>query len=128
VAEYLSQEWLDQQHGLVVDGSDGDGVTARVQHLVTGGPDGDVTYHVVLDGGRVVDAGPGDDPDAEVSFTSPHDVAVALLTGELDASVAFMQGRLKAAGSTAKLHRLLAQTQTQAGQAALARLRSMTDL
>ena len=47
----------------------GPGATARVQHVVTGAPDGEVRYvHAIVDG-RTAELALGDDDDAEVTFT-----------------------------------------------------------
>ena len=86
------------------------GATARLQYVVTGGPDGDVRYSMAVVDGRVAEQSLGDDADAEVTLTLPYDTSVAILTGELDLNVAFMQGRVKIAGDMAKVLGLLPAT------------------
>jgi hypothetical protein len=123
---YLSQQWLDRQRELLADLPEQPGLTVRVQQVVTGGPDGDVTYHLAYESGRLADAGLGEDADAEVVLTSPRDVAAAIATGELEAGVAFMQGRLKTEGPTARLTPLLALMQSPPYRDALHRLGAET--
>jgi putative sterol carrier protein len=125
---FLSPEWVERQRELLagLPGEPAEGATVRVQHVVTGGPDGDVAYHLAFDGGRVVDGGLGTDADAEVVLTTVHEVAAAIAAGDVEPSVAFMQGRLKTEGPTARLLPLLALTQTAPYRAAVDRLRAET--
>lgn len=138
MARFLSQEWLDElcrvdAAGTEVPGgpaaaAEGPAVSARIECTVTAGPDGDVTWRAVLDRGTVVEAALGADPTADLTLSAPYEVAVAVLTGDLDPAVAYMQGRLKAAGDTAALHALLAFAQSERGVAAITRLAAGTDL
>ena len=57
VAKYLTQEWLDLQRELATTFPEKPGVSARMQYVVTGGPDGDVAYYTVIDDGRIVENG-----------------------------------------------------------------------
>jgi putative sterol carrier protein len=130
--KFLSAEWVERQSELLAalpapetEGDEGD-VTVRVQHVVTGGPDGDVAYHLAFEHGRVVDGGLGTAADAEVVLTTVHEVATAIASGDVEPSVAFMQGRLKTEGPTTQLLPLLALTQTPAYRAATDQLRAET--
>jgi putative sterol carrier protein len=133
---FLSPEWVERQRQLLAElpaaGAEGEapgdrGATVRVQYVVTGGPDGDVAYHLAFEGGRVVDGGLGTDADAEVVLTTVHEVAASIAAGDVEPSVAFMQGRLKTEGPTSRLLPLLALTQTEPYRAATDRLRAETD-
>jgi hypothetical protein len=128
MVEFLSPEWVERQRELLagLPGDEG-GATVRVQHVVTGGADGDVAYHLAFEGGRVVDGELGTDPDAEVVLTTVHEVAAEIAAGDVEPSVAFMQGRLKTEGPTARLLPLLALTQTVPYRAAADQLRAETD-
>jgi putative sterol carrier protein len=130
MATYLSEEWLDRWSRVLAELPERPGLDARLQRTVLGTPDGDVTYHLVVASGRVVEAGPGSPPGGEpdVTFTSPYDVAVALVTGELDPSVAYMQGKLKAEGDPALLHTLLPLTRDTAWAQAVERIAAETDV
>ena len=72
MAKYLSQEWLDRQCELGRDLSPEAGASAVVQHVVTGGPDGDVRYVLTVEDGIVTTAALGADPDADVTLTTPY--------------------------------------------------------
>ena len=107
MAKFLTQEYMDLQRSLADGQPERPGASARMQYVVTGGPDGDVRYHWVLHNGRLLEASLGDLADAEVTLTQSYDDAVQIAKGELDANVAFMQGRIKLAGDMAKLMALM---------------------
>lgn len=117
MAAYLSPEWFAA--GLDVGGAlpEQPGVSAVVQHVVSGGPDGEVRYVTRVVDGRVVEHGPGsvDDPDA--SLATPFAEGLAIAQGHLDANAAFMQGRIKTAGRTGPLLALLSVLQDPAWRA-----------
>ena len=83
------------------------GASARMQYVVTGGPDGDIKYYWVLENGKLQESQLGELPDAEVTLTQSYDDALKIQKGELDANAAFMQGRIKVTGNMAKLMSLL---------------------
>ena len=59
----------------------------------------DGKWYVRLDDGVVAEAGSGSSSGKpDVTLTVPFAEAVAMAAGELDPSVAFMQGRMKTAG------------------------------
>jgi putative sterol carrier protein len=124
---YLSPEWLDAAQA-EMDSSESlpsvaDGLAFVVQHVVTDGPDGDVSFHVRVDG-TGVQLQKGDAPDATVVFTEDYGTAAAIARGELSAQSAFMKGRIRVSGDLAKL----IEQGTAFGEIAdmLARLRSDT--
>jgi len=98
MAKWLSQEWLDEGRKLSEGQPERPGATARMQYVVTGGPDGDIKYYWVLENGKLIESELGELPDAD---------AVRIQKGELDANAAFMQGRVKVTGNMAKLMSLL---------------------
>jgi hypothetical protein len=124
---FLSPEWVERQRELLAGLPERPGVTVQVRHVVTGGPGGDVVYHLVFDGGRVVGGGLGPGDDADVVLTTTYDVAAGIARGDVEPSVAFMQGVLKTEGPTAQLVPLFALTQTPEYRAAADRLRAETD-
>jgi alkyl sulfatase BDS1-like metallo-beta-lactamase superfamily hydrolase len=107
VSKFLSQEWLDETRALAADQPDRPGASAKMQYVVTGGPDGDVSYYWVLENGKLLESKVGTLDDAEVTLTQSYDDAVKVQKGELDANAAFMQGRVKVTGNMAKLMALL---------------------
>jgi putative sterol carrier protein len=104
VTEFLSEAWVT---GLVGSGT-APGPTVTVQIVVTGAPDGDGKFHARVDDGVVAEAAPGTRPAPEVTLTASYADASAMASGDLDPSVAFMQGRLKTAGDPGLVLDLLA--------------------
>ena len=106
-APFLSDAWFELQRALGAELPERPGATARVQHVVTGGPDGEVRYvHTVVDG-RTAAIRLGGDDTADVTFTNTYADAQALSRGDLDAPVLFMQGRTKMAGDMGKVLALM---------------------
>ena len=106
-APILSDRWFERQRTLGADLPERPGATARVQHVVTGTPDGEVRYVVTIVDGRTTDVLVGADDTADVTFTNTHADALALVQGDLDPSVLFMQGRTKMAGDMGKVLALM---------------------
>jgi putative sterol carrier protein len=69
-----------------------------VQVLVTGLADGDSSWQVRVDDGVVAEVTPGAPTDADLTLTVSAGVADSIAAGDLTASAAFMQGRMKTAG------------------------------
>ncbi len=107
MAKFLTQEWLDEGRKLAESQPERPGATARMQYVVTGGPEGDIKYYWVLENGKLQESKLGELPDAEVTLSQSYDDAVRIQKGELDANAAFMQGRVKVSGNMAKLMSLL---------------------
>jgi putative sterol carrier protein len=106
VARYLSLGWIDDLRA-EVDRSDAlreaaAGRSLGVSQVVTGGPEGDVTYHLsVVDGAVAFGAGPAEPED--VRFVQSWDTAVAVATGTMNAQEAFIRGRITLTGDKQKL-------------------------
>jgi putative sterol carrier protein len=103
VASYLSEEWFDQLGAETVPaeraGTEGDVI---LEHLVTGGPEGDVRYHVRIAGGAItIVRGPATDPD--VTFAEDYATAAAIASGELSAPAALLSGRIRVGGDMTTL-------------------------
>ena len=105
--KWLSQEWLDESKKLAESQPERPGASARMQYVVTGGPDGDIKYYWVLENGKLQESQLGEMPDPEVTLTQSYEDAKKIQEGELDANAAFMQGRVKVTGNMAKLMSLL---------------------
>jgi putative sterol carrier protein len=106
MARYLSDEWLVEvdralgENESLLEASRG--VLLTVQHTVTGGPDGDRAFVVVLDDGNVsVEGGPS--KSADVTFTQSYDTASRIARNELSAQGAFLLGKLRVGGDLQKL-------------------------
>jgi putative sterol carrier protein len=101
VARFSSPEWIAELDRAV----SGDarlaeasaGVSLVVQQTVSDGPDGDATWHVVVDDGAVR-VRPGEAAEADVTFRQSYETAAAISRGELSAQSAFMVGELRVGG------------------------------
>ena len=103
---YLSLDWIDalahevaaSDHMREVCESHRIGVT----QVVTDGPEGDVTYHLSVDGGDATfGVGPADPED--VRMEQDWNTAVAVATGALNAQEAFIGGQIRLFGDQQKL-------------------------
>ena len=105
--QYLSQEWLDEFVTLAADQPTRPGATVKIQYKVTDGPAGDIDYYWVIDEGKILEAKLGTIGDADFAMTSTYDDQSKLQKGELEATAAFMQGKMKVTGNMAKMMSLL---------------------
>ena len=98
---FLSDEWIAALHEAVSTNANLRTLTADlalvIEQDITGGPNGDVCYHLAFDHGTVsVTAGPA--PEATVRFHQDHATAAAIAMGTSSAQRAFMTGRLRVGG------------------------------
>lgn len=112
MSKWLSDEWFDETRALWTGLAEHPDLSARMQCDISGGSDGNFSYHCVIEDGRLVDSGQGPIANPDVTLTFDWDDARAVLTGELDPNVAFMQGRMKVAGSMGVMMALLPATRT----------------
>jgi putative sterol carrier protein len=103
------------------------GLSARIQLEITGGPEGDVSCYRVLEDGRLASSARGAVGAPDVTLTMVWDDAVAIQRGELDPNVAFMQGRMKVAGSMGVMMALLPLTNTPECRDLRRRIASVTE-
>lgn len=127
MAKYLSQEWLDLQREEAQDFPTRPGATARMQYVVTGSPEGDISYYTVIEDGAIVENSMGTDAAAEFTLNVTYDDSVMMLKGELDANAAFMQGRVKVTGNMGKLMSLMPLTQSPEYKAIQAKVAEQTE-
>ncbi|MDP9419804.1 MAG: SCP2 sterol-binding domain-containing protein [Actinomycetota bacterium] len=127
MVKYLSPEWMALTKELAADFPETPGATARLQYVITGGPDGEVKYHHVIENGHTVEHALGEDPEAEVTLTSTYDDKMKVDKGELDANAAFMQGRVKVTGNIAKVMALLPLTSKPEYRAIQDKVREQTE-
>ncbi|MDQ1395958.1 MAG: hypothetical protein QOG64_1217 [Acidimicrobiaceae bacterium] len=125
--KWLTQEWLDESKKLAEDQPERPGASARMQYIVTGGPDGDVHYYWVLENGKLLESKLGDLPDAEVTMTQTYEDAQKIQKSELDANAAFMQGRIKVSGNMAKLMSLMPLTNAPEYKELQTKIESITE-
>ncbi|MGI9120342.1 MAG: SCP2 sterol-binding domain-containing protein [Acidimicrobiales bacterium] len=127
MVRYLSEGWMALTKDLAADFPETPGASARLQYVITGGPDGEVRYHHVVENGRTLAHALGDDPEAEVTLTSSFEDKMKVDKGELDADAAFMQGRVKVTGNIAKVMALLPLTNKPEYKATLEQVREQTE-
>jgi putative sterol carrier protein len=127
VAKYLTQEWLDQSRELAKDQPERPGSSAKMQYVVTGGPEGDIKYYWVLEDGKLLESQLGEIADPDFTMTSTYEDSVAIAKGTLDANAAFMQGKMKVAGNTGKLMTLLPLTMSPEYKALQEQIRGLTE-
>ena len=123
---WLSEEWVDAVADELAGLEGPSSLTGSVQVDVTGGPDGDVGVHAVLDGGRLVALRPGPTPAPDAVLTLTDADARAVVDGQLDPAVAFMRGRMKVAGDMALVLDLLVLSGSDAARAGRARVAALT--
>ena len=126
MSKYLSQEWLDEGTKLAESQPERPGATARMQYVVTGGPEGDIKYYWLLENGKLLEAKIGELPDPDFTMTLTYDDSVKVQQGQLDANAAFMQGRMKVTGNMGKLMSLLPLTQSPEYKAIQEKIRAVT--
>lgn len=107
MAKYLSPEWIDEARALADSQPERPGASARMQYVVTGGPDGDIKYWWRLEDGKLRESALGSLDDADFTMTLSYADSVKIQQGELDANAAFMQGRMKVTGNMGKLMQLM---------------------
>ena len=127
MVKYLSAEWMALTKELAADFPETPGATARLQYVVTGGPDGEIRYYHMVENGQTLEHALGYDPEAEVTLTSTFDDKMKVDKGELDASAAFMQGRVKLTGNIAKIMALLPLTNKPEYKAVQEQVRQQTE-
>jgi hypothetical protein len=112
VAQWLSEEWV--QHVAAAAGSRPPvpGANGTVSLAISDKRVSDVSYHWSYRDGIPGDGGVGGLADADLALTITRADAQEVASGEVEPSVAFMRGRLKATGSGALLLGLLASTAT----------------
>jgi hypothetical protein len=127
VVQHLSPEWVALHAERGGSLPERPGATARLQHVVTGAPDGEVAFTLEYADGRLVAARHGrDDGAADCTFLIAHKDAVAIAQGELDLHAGFMQGRVKMSGPTGPLLDVLPCTESPEHRALLAALAADT--
>jgi len=107
MAKYMTQEWLDEARKLAEGQPERPGASAKMQYVLTGGPEGGGKYYWVLENGKLLESKLGELPDVDFTMTLSYDDSVKVQKGELDANAAFMQGRMKVTGNMGKLMQLM---------------------
>jgi putative sterol carrier protein len=127
MSKYLTQEWLDETRKLAEGQPERPGASAKMQYVVTGGPDGDIKYYWVLENGKLLESQLGELADVDFTMTLSYDDSVKVQQGELDANAAFMQGRMKVTGNMGKLMQLMPLTNSPEYKALQEEARAITE-
>ena len=103
---YLSLDWINALSAEVAASDHMRDVAEHhslgVTQVVSAGPEGDVTYHLlVADGSASFGAGPAEPED--VKMEQSWQTAVDVATGELNAQDAFINGHIRLFGDQQKL-------------------------
>ncbi|MEY9905038.1 hypothetical protein ABIA35_001254 [Catenulispora sp. MAP12-49] len=102
--KFLSEEWLAERSRLAWTApptlSDS---TVRIQHVVTGGPDGTIHYYDDVVEGRLVTTGLGKIDDPSVTITNDWSDELAVLRGQVDPADILLAGRVVVEGDQQKL-------------------------
>jgi putative sterol carrier protein len=80
------------------------GKTVKIQNVVAA-PDGERKYYLNLEKGNS-EVSTGELPDAEATLSSDYETAAAMSRNELNATAAYMSGKLKIQGDLMKLMQL----------------------
>jgi putative sterol carrier protein len=105
--KFLSEEWAkavtEALNSNEAFKQQAQGKTVKIQQVVTT-PE-ETKYYFKLDDGTA-EVAVGEIPDAEATLTQDYDTAVALAKNELNATAAYMSGKLKIQGDLMKLMQL----------------------
>jgi hypothetical protein len=112
VAEWLSEEWLKEVADHAGTRPPVAGANGTVSLAITTGRRDEVSYHWSYRDGIPGEGAVGAIANADLTLTIARDDAQAVASGEVEPSVAYMRGRLKASGDGALLLGLLASTAT----------------
>jgi hypothetical protein len=110
--EWLSDDWLKELVASTAARPQVAGASGRISVAVTEGRAELVSYHWSYRDGVPGDGGIGAAPDSDLSLTIGRADAEAVAKGDMEPSVAYMRGRLKATGDGGLLLGLLASTTT----------------
>lgn len=103
---YLSLDWIDAMSASVAGNtalqSLAADMTFGVTQVVTGGPEGNVLYHLQLSGGTA-SFGAGPAPAEDIRMEQSWDTAVGVATHRIAAQEVFVQGLVTISGDIQKL-------------------------
>ena len=114
--KFLSQEWLDLNKELAADLPEQPGASASMLYRITDGPDGEVVFCTEVSDGKIV-ANEIGESEAPVSMTVAYDDFEKMTRGQLDATAALMQGKVKVDGDMSKVMALMPLTASAEYQA-----------
>lgn len=100
MSRFLSAQWFDDLRRAQPESVGPPTIT--LQQVVTGTPDGEVRYQVLVsDGGARIERGSVAPPD--MTFTSDYATASAVASGRLSVQAALSAGKIRVGGDTARM-------------------------
>ena len=111
---WLTQEWADGAAELTTLLPPVPGASGSISLSVSGGSRKEVSFHWRYGHGGAEGGAPSPRPDADLVLTLAAADAIDVLSGAVEPSVAFMRGRLKAAGNGGLLLGFLESTRSEA--------------
>ena len=106
--KFLSDEWAkavtEALNGNEAWKQQAAGKTVKIQNVVAA-PDGERKYYLNVENGNS-EVSTGELPDAEATLSSDYETAAAMSRNELNATAAYMSGKLKIQGDLMKLMQL----------------------
>lgn len=112
MAKFLTDEWIAEYKQRAGALPNRPGKNAIIQNVVSEGPNGEVRYFQVVEGGTTTELALGDHPKPDVTLNMTYEVALKINRGDLNPNVAFMTGRVKPKGNVAKMMALLPVSQS----------------
>lgn len=107
MAGWLSEGWIRDTLELGAAMPEREGMSAVLQYVLQSDDGTEHLYYWVVESGRLADAGLGEHERPDVELTVGLADARAMQTGALDATSAFMEGRLRVSGNLDRLLELL---------------------
>ena len=127
MAAFLSEEWMASYVEAMAAQPEIPGLDTTIQYVVSGSPDGKVSFHETIEAGRTVAVSSGKNKEAAITVTWKYEEAVAEHSGERSVEVAYMAARNKIEGDSRQyLLDLLPMRRTEAYQSARAALAQST--
>jgi hypothetical protein len=126
MASYLSEEWLAGAHDPMATAAANAGIDVRIVQVVTGGPQKELRFASRASADGEVEPVAGDG-EADLTLTCAFVDGLSMARGELSPNVAYMRGRLKAAGHTGLLLQVLAACESDVYATASRELAERTD-
>jgi hypothetical protein len=98
MSQFLSEDWFTEATATLAALPSAGDASAVLQYAISGGPDGKVTCHAVIEGGVVTGIAPGKADSPDVVATLSFDEAFAVLNGVHSTDTSFMRGAVKIEG------------------------------
>jgi putative sterol carrier protein len=102
MADFLSDQWVEELKNLGSKLPKVQGASISCQYEISGTPEGKIRYYIVWKEGSVSEASKGKLDNPECRFTAKYDDIREILFGRISTEEAFMRGDLKVEGDYKK--------------------------